>query len=205
MPARSPSSRVTDEPGPVPAGACGDVRRSCEICLRNKSGCHHLSWPESQCSQTSVRLDALRKSVGRASLSVRSRSSVGRWQRISSAENVRRTSETNEEAPWRKPDAQWRRWRNSSVFISESNGRPPPERSVALFWLGSKLDNVALWESGTGPFSRIAGLLLFPLRPSRGNCLSATTRFRFQWRRNRFACHNVLLWRFSGRPNWRSG
>ena len=31
------------------------------------------------------------------------------------------------------------------------NGRPPPERSIALFWLGSKLDNVALWESGTGP------------------------------------------------------
>jgi hypothetical protein len=31
------------------------------------------------------------------------------------------------------------------------NGRPPPERSVALFWLGSKLDNVVLWESGTGP------------------------------------------------------
>ena len=31
------------------------------------------------------------------------------------------------------------------------NGRPPPQRSVALFWLGSKLDNVALWESGTGP------------------------------------------------------
>lgn len=31
------------------------------------------------------------------------------------------------------------------------NGRPPPERRVALFWLGSKLDNVALWESGTGP------------------------------------------------------
>jgi hypothetical protein len=116
LPARSPPSRVTDEPGPVPAGACGDVRRSCEICLRNKSGCHHLSWPESQCSQTSVRLDALRKSVGRASLSVRSRSSRARWQRISSAENIRRTSETNEEAPWRKPDAQWRRWRNSSVL-----------------------------------------------------------------------------------------
>jgi hypothetical protein len=36
-------------------------------------------------------------------------SSVGR--------NIRRTSETNEEAPWRKPDAQWRRWRNSSVFL----------------------------------------------------------------------------------------
>ena len=85
------------------------------------------------------------------------------------------------------------------------NGRPPPERSVALFWLGSKLDNVALWESGLGPHSRIAGLLLFPLRPSRGNCLSATTEFRFQWRRNRFVCRNVLLWRFSGRPNWRSG
>jgi hypothetical protein len=31
------------------------------------------------------------------------------------------------------------------------DGRPPPERSVALFWLWSKLDNVALWESGTGP------------------------------------------------------
>src|SRR5208282_6802 len=31
------------------------------------------------------------------------------------------------------------------------NGRPPPERRVALFWLESKLDNVALWESGTGP------------------------------------------------------
>jgi hypothetical protein len=31
------------------------------------------------------------------------------------------------------------------------NGRPPPERRVALFWLGSKLDNAALWESGTGP------------------------------------------------------
>ena len=31
--------------------------------------------------------------------------------------NIRRTSETNEEAPWRKPDAQWRRWRNSSVFL----------------------------------------------------------------------------------------
>jgi hypothetical protein len=91
-------------------------------------------------------------------------------------------------------------------FYLRVNGRPPPERSVvALFWLGSKLDNVALWESGTGPFSRIAGLLLFPLRPSRGNCLSATTRFRFQWRRNRFACRNVLLWRFSGRPNRRSG
>ena len=26
--------------------------------------------------------------------------------------NIRRTSETNEEAPWRKPDAQWRRCRN---------------------------------------------------------------------------------------------
>jgi hypothetical protein len=54
-----------------------------------------------------------------------------------SAENIRRTSETNEEAPWRKPHAQRR--------------RPPPERSVALFWLRSKLHNVALWESGTGP------------------------------------------------------
>jgi hypothetical protein len=31
------------------------------------------------------------------------------------------------------------------------NGRPPPERRVALSWLGSKLDNAALWESGTGP------------------------------------------------------
>jgi hypothetical protein len=31
------------------------------------------------------------------------------------------------------------------------NGRPPPERSSALFWLGSKLDSVALWESGTAP------------------------------------------------------
>jgi hypothetical protein len=57
---------------------------------------------------------------------------------------------------------------------------------------------------GLGPHSRIASLLLFPLRPSRGNCLSATTGFRFQWRGNRFACRNVLLWCFSGRPNWRS-
>ena len=57
---------------------------------------------------------------------------------------------------------------------------------------------------GLGPHSRIAGLLLFPLRPSRGNCLIATTGFRFQWRRNRFACRNVLLWCFPGRPNWRS-
>ena len=72
--------------------------------------------------------------------------------------NIRRTSETNEEAPWRKPDAQWRRWRNSSVFLDRMvNGRPPPERSVALFWLGSKLDNVALWESGTGPTLKNCG------------------------------------------------
>jgi hypothetical protein len=33
---------------------------------------------------------------------------------------------------------------------------------------------------GLGPHSRITGLLLFPLSPSRGNCLSATTGFRFQ-------------------------
>ena len=52
--------------------------------------------------------------------------------------------------------------------------------------------------SGLGPYSRMAGLLLFPLRPFRRNRLSAMTGFRFQWRRNRFACPNVLLWRFSG-------
>jgi hypothetical protein len=57
---------------------------------------------------------------------------------------------------------------------------------------------------GLGPYSRIAGHLHFPLRPSRGNCLSAPTGFRFQWRRNRFACRDVLLWCFSGRPIWRS-
>jgi hypothetical protein len=55
------------------------------------------------------------------------------------------------------------------------------------------------------PHSRVVGLLLSPLRPSRGNCLRAATGFRFQWRRNRLACRNVLVWRFSGRPNWRSG
>jgi hypothetical protein len=86
------------------------------------------------------------------SLSVCSHSSRARWQRISSAENIRRTSETNEEAPWRKSDAQWRRWRNSSVSLRQQViGLPPPERRVALLWLGSKLDNVALWESRTGP------------------------------------------------------
>ena len=51
---------------------------------------------------------------------------------------------------------------------------------------------------GLGPYSRMAGLLLFPLRPFRRNRLSATTGFRFQGRRNRFACPNVLLRRFSG-------
>src|SRR6202453_3645782 len=69
-----------------------------------------------------------------------------------SAQNIRRTSETNEEAPWRKPDAQWRRWRIDQFFSDRIvNGRPLLERGVPLLWLRSKLDNVALWESGTGP------------------------------------------------------
>jgi hypothetical protein len=53
-----------------------------------------------------------------------------------------------------------------------------------------------------GPYSRIAGLLLFPLRPFRGKLLSTTTEFPFQWRRNRFACRDCLLWRLFGRANW---
>jgi hypothetical protein len=32
---------------------------------------------------------------------------------------------------------------------------------VALFWLGSKLDNVALWESGTGPTLKNRGFSAF--------------------------------------------
>ena len=31
------------------------------------------------------------------------------------------------------------------------NGRPPPECSVALYWVGSKLDNVALLGIGDWP------------------------------------------------------
>ena len=84
------------------------------------------------------------------------------------------------------------------------NGRPPPEPGSRSFGSGPSWTMSLFGNRGLGPHSRIAGLLLFPLRPSRGNCLSATTGFRFQWRRNRFACRNVLLWRFSGRPNWRS-
>jgi hypothetical protein len=57
---------------------------------------------------------------------------------------------------------------------------------------------------GLGSYSRIAGLLLLRLRPFRRNHLSTTKGFRFQWRRDRIACCNILLWRFSGRPNWRS-
>lgn len=74
----------------------------------------------------------------------------------------------------------------------------------ALFGSGPSWTMSLFGNRGLGPHSRIAGLLLFPLLPSRGNCLSATTGFGSEWGRNRFACRNVLLWRFSGRPNWRS-
>ncbi len=41
--------------------------------------------------------------------------------------------------------------------VKPTNGRPPSERRVALFWLGSKLDNGALWESETGPILKNGG------------------------------------------------
>jgi hypothetical protein len=88
--------------------------------------------------------------------------------------------------------------------VKPANERPPSERRVALFWLGSKWTMALFGNRGLGPYSRMTGFLLFPFRPFRGNRLSATMGFRFQWWRNRFACRNVLLWRFSGRPNWRS-
>jgi len=112
-----------------------------------------------------------------------------------------------EEAPWRKPDAQRRRWRNSSAFLRAHSQTNACRRNAGSRSFGSDPScTMSLFANrGLGPHSRIAGLLLFPLRPSRGNCLSATTGFRFQWRRNRFACRNLLFWRFSGRPNWRSG
>ena len=89
----------------------------------------------------------------------------------------------------------------SDRIVNEARRRNAAPRSFGSgpSWTMSRLGN-----RGLGPHSRIAGLLLFPPRPSRGNCLSATTGFRFEWRRNRFACRTVLLWRFSGRPNWRS-
>jgi hypothetical protein len=174
---------------------------------------------QSQCSQTSVRSTLFAKvSAGlswwnssssvspfSAFLSVRSRSSRARWHRISSAENIRRTSDTNEEAPWRKPDAERWRWRNSSGFLPPHSQTDARRRNAGSrsFGSGPSWTMSLFGKRGLGPHSRIAGLLLFPLRP-RGNFLSATTGFRFQWRRNRFACRNVLLWRFSGRPNWRS-
>ena len=101
---------------------------------------------------------------------------------------------------WRKPDAQWRRWRNSSVFLrahSQSHARRRNAGSRS-FGSGPRWTMSLFGNRGLGPHSKIAGLLLFPPRPSRGNCLSAATGFRFQWRRNRFACRNVLLWRLPG-------
>src|SRR5271167_1152500 len=47
--------------------------------------------------------------------------------------------------------------------VKPANERPPSERRVALFWLGSKLDNGALWESGTGPILKNDGLSVFSI------------------------------------------
>ena len=131
MPARSPLSRVTDEPRPVSAGTCRDARRFCEICALQIGLPPSIVARQSQRSQTSVRLDALRKCVGRALIVelilVRltilglSFGPLAFESREMTANFIGRkhTShfETNEEAPWRKPDAQRRRWRDSSVFL----------------------------------------------------------------------------------------
>jgi hypothetical protein len=89
----------------------------------------------------------------------------------------------------------------SDRIVNEARRRNAAPRSFGSgpSWTISRFGN-----RGLGPHSRIAGLLLFPPRPSRGNRLSAATGCRFEWRRNRFACRTVLFWRFSRRPNWRS-
>src|SRR5271166_2792851 len=88
-------------------------------------------------------------------------------------------------------------WNSSSSVSRFSVSLSICSRSSRARWLPVVGAN---W--GQSPYSRIAGLLLFPLRPFRGKLLSTTTEFPFQWRRNRFASRECLLWRLFGRANW---